>query len=96
MSTLNNKQKAINGAVKASSSVLGFIHAASTIAADLSLKAELNLHARFAANEDGSKLSVEDLINVAQNRILSTQEVEHKLGTKQRPVDLQDITLELS
>lgn len=93
MKTLNNKQKAVNSIVSGTSSVLGFIHAASTIAADLSLKAELNLHARFSVNEDGSKISTDDLISIAESRILSTQGVEYKLGTKQRPIDLQDITL---
>lgn len=93
MNTLNNKQKAVNSTVKAASSILGFIHASATIVADLSIKGELNLNARFTTNEDGTRLSTQQLIELAQNRILSTQEMEYKIKTKQRPINLTEITI---
>lgn len=94
MNTLNNKQKAVNSTVKAASSILGFIHASATIVADLSIKGELNLNARFTTNEDGTRLSTQQLIELAQNRILSTQEMEYKIKTKQRPiVNLTEISI---
>ena len=93
MSTLNNKQKAINSIVGGTSSVLGFVHATATTIADLSLKAELSINAKFSVKEDGSGLTTEDLISLAESRILNTREFQYKIGTKKRSIidlDIED------
>lgn len=94
MSTLNNKQNAINSIVSGTSSVLGFIHASATTIADLSLKAELNINARYRIQEDGSKLTTEDLIQIAEQRIKKSDNFQYKLGTKKQGIADLDLSAE--
>ena len=86
MNTLSNKQQAVNSIVSGTSSVLGAIHAAATTVADLSLKAELQLNAKYHTKDDGSKLTSEELISIAESRITNTREFQYKIGAKKRTI----------
>ena len=87
MKTLSNKQQATNSVVKGLSSVLGGIHMVSSIIADTSLNAEINLHKKYYTKEDGSKLNADDLKGILANRLGKTQQAKEKIGIKTIDID---------
>lgn len=80
MKTLSNKQQATNSVVKGLSTVLGGIHMVSSIIADSSLNAEINLHKKYYTNEDGTKPNSEQLLGVLRNRLGKTAQAKEKIG----------------
>ena len=80
MKTLSNKQQATNSVVKGLSTVLGGIHMVSSIIADSSLTAEINLHKKYYTNEDGTKPNSEQLLGVLRNRLGKTAQAKEKIG----------------
>ena len=80
MKTLSNKQQATNSVVKGLSTVLGGIHMVSSIIADSSLNAEINLHRKYYTNEDGTKPNSEQLLGVLRNRLGKTAQTKEKIG----------------
>ena len=82
MKNLSNKQQATNSVVKGLSTVLGGIHMVSSIIADSSLNAEINLHKKYYTNEDGTKPNSEQLLGVLRNRLGKTAQAKEKIGLK--------------
>ena len=80
MKNLSNKQQATNSVVKGLSTVLGGIHMVSSIIADSSLNAEINLHKKYYTNEDGTKPNSEQLLGVLRNRLGKTAQAKEKIG----------------
>ena len=80
MKTLSNKQQATNSVVKGLSTVLGGIHMVSSIIADSSLNAEINLHKKYYTNEDGTKPNSDQLLGVLRNRLGKTAQAKEKIG----------------
>ena len=80
MKNLTNKQQATNSVVKGLSTVLGGIHMVSSIIADSSLNAEINLHRKYYTNEDGTKPNSEQLLGVLRNRLGKTAQAKEKIG----------------
>ena len=89
MKTLSNKQQATNSVVKGLSTVLGGIHMVSSIIADSSLNAEININKKYYTKEDGSKLNNDDIKGLLRNRLLRTELAKEKLGIK--PINIEDI-----
>lgn len=89
MKNLTNKQQATNSVVKGISTVLGGIHMVSSIIADSSLNAEININKKYYTKEDGSKLNDDDIKGLLRNRLIRTEAVKEKLGIK--PIDIMDI-----
>ena len=89
MKTLSNKQQATNSVVKGLSTVLGGIHMVSSIIADSSLNAEININKKYYTKEDGSKLNNDDIKGILRNRLLTTESAKEKLGIK--PISIEDI-----
>ena len=89
MKTLSNKQQATNSVVKGLSTVLGSIHMVSSIIADSSLNAEININKKYYTKDDGSKLNDDDIKGLLRNRLLTTESAKEKLGIK--PIDIMDI-----
>ena len=94
MKTLSNKQQATNSVVKGISTVLGGIHMVSSIIADSSLNAEININKKYYTKDDGSKLNNDDIKGILRNRLIRTEAVKEKLGIK--PIDIEDIFNEVS
>ena len=94
MKTLSNKQQATNSVVKGLSTVLGGIHMVSSIIADSSLNAEININRKYYTKEDGSKLNNDDIKGILRNRLLTTESAKEKLGIK--PISIEDIFNEVS
>ena len=89
MKTLSNKQQATNSVVKGLSTVLGGIHMVSSIIADSSLNAEININKKYYTKDDGSKLNNDDIKGLLRNRLLRTELAKEKLGIK--PINIEDI-----
>ena len=89
MKTLSNKQQATNSVVKGISTVLGGIHMVSSIIADSSLNAEININKKYYTKDDGSKLNNDDIKGLLRNRLLTTESAKEKLGIK--PINIEDI-----
>ena len=89
MKTLSNKQQATNSVVKGLSTVLGGIHMVSSIIADSSLNAEININKKYYTKDDGSKLNNDDIKGLLRNRLLTTESAKEKLGIK--PISIEDI-----
>ena len=89
MKTLSNKQQATNSVVKGLSTVLGGIHMVSSIIADSSLNAEININKKYYTKDDGSKLNNDDIKGILRNRLLTTESAKEKLGIK--PINIEDI-----
>ena len=89
MKTLSNKQQATNSVVKGLSTVLGGIHMVSSIIADSSLNAEININKKYYTKEDGSKLNDDDIKGLLRNRLLRTELAKEKLGIK--AIDIEEI-----
>ena len=89
MKTLSNKQQATNSVVKGISKVLGGIHMVSSIIADSSLNAEININKKYYTKDDGSKLNNDDIKGLLRNRLLTTESAKEKLGIK--PINIEDI-----
>ena len=89
MKTLSNKQQATNSVVKGLSTVLGGIHMVSSIIADSSLNAEININKKYYTKDDGSKLNNDDIKGLLRNRLLTTESAKEKLGIK--PINIEDI-----
>ena len=89
MKTLSNKQQATNSVVKGLSTVLGGIHMVSSIIADSSLNAEININKKYYTKDDGSKLNNDDIKGILRNRLLTTESAKEKLGIK--AIDIQAI-----
>ena len=89
MKTLSNKQQATNSVVKGLSTVLGGIHMVSSIIADSSLNAEININKKYYTKDDGSKLNNDDIKGILRNRLLTTESAKEKLGIK--PISIEDI-----
>ena len=89
MKTLSNKQQATNSVVKGLSTVLGGIHMVSSIIADSSLNAEININRKYYTKDDGSKLNNDDIKGILRNRLLTTESAKEKLGIK--PISIEDI-----
>ena len=83
------KTELTNSLVKGISSVLGGIHMVSSIIADSSLNAEININKKYYTKEDGSKLNEDDIKGLLRNRLIRTEAVKEKLGIK--PIDIMDI-----
>ena len=94
MKTLSNKQQATNSVVKGLSTVLGGIHMVSSIIADSSLNAEININRKYYTKDDGSKLNNDDIKGILRNRLLTTESAKEKLGIK--PINIEDIFNEVS
>ena len=94
MKNLSNKQQATNSVVKGLSTVLGGIHMVSSIIADSSLNAEININKKYYTKEDGSKLNNDDIKGLLRNRLLTTESAKEKLGIK--PISIEDIFNEVS
>ena len=94
MKTLSNKQQATNSVVKGLSTVLGGIHMVSSIIADSSLNAEININRKYYTKDDGSKLNNDDIKGILRNRLLTTESAKEKLGIK--PINIEDIFNEAS
>ena len=94
MKTLSNKQQATNSVVKGLSTVLGGIHMVSSIIADSSLNAEININRKYYTKDDGSKLNNDDIKGILRNRLLTTESAKEKLGIK--PISIEDIFNEAS
>lgn len=94
MKNLNRKQRTVNTIVSATSSVLGGVHALATTVADLSIKAELSINAKYYTSSDGNRLSQEDLINIAQRILERTQEFQFKVRAKSRDLNTMEIEQE--
>ena len=94
MKTLSNKQQATNSVVKGLSTVLGGIHMVSSIIADSSLNAEININKKYYTKDDGSKLNNDDIKGILRNRLLTTESAKEKLGIK--PINIEDIFNEVS
>ena len=94
MKNLTNKQQATNSLVKGISSVLGGIHMVSSIIADSSLNAEININKKYYTKDDGSKLNNDDIKSILRNRLLTTESAKEKLGIK--PINIEDIFNEVS
>ena len=92
MKNLTNKQQATNSVVKGLSTVLGGIHMVSSIIADSSLNAEININKKYYTKEDGSKLNNDDIKGLLRNRLLTTESAIEKLGIK--PINIEDIFYE--
>ena len=73
MKTLSNKQQATNSVVKGISKVLGGIHMVSSIIADSSLNAEININKKYYTKADGSKLNNDDIKGILRNRLIKTE-----------------------
>ena len=89
MKNLTNKQQATNSVVKGISTVLGGIHMVSSIIADSSLNAEININKKYYTKDDGSKLNNDDIKGILRNRLLTTESAKEKLGIK--PINIEDI-----
>ena len=89
MKNLTNKQQATNSVVKGISTVLGGIHMVSSIIADSSLNAEININKKYYTKDDGSKLNNDDIKGLLRNRLLTTESAKEKLGIK--PINIEDI-----
>lgn len=89
MKNLSNKQQATNSVVKGLSTVLGGIHMVSSIIADSSLNAEININKKYYTKDDGSKLNNDDIKGILRNRLLRTESAKEKLGIK--PINIEDI-----
>ena len=89
MKNLSNKQQATNSVVKGLSTVLGGIHMVSSIIADSSLNAEININKKYYTKDDGSKLNNDDIKGILRNRLLTTESAKEKLGIK--PINIEDI-----
>ena len=89
MKNLTNKQQATNSVVKGLSTVLGGIHMVSSIIADSSLNAEININKKYYTKDDGSKLNNDDIKGILRNRLLTTESAKEKLGIK--PISIEDI-----
>ena len=89
MKNLSNKQQATNSVVKGLSTVLGGIHMVSSIIADSSLNAEININKKYYTKDDGSKLNNDDIKGLLRNRLLTTESAKEKLGIK--PISIEDI-----
>lgn len=89
MKNISTKQQATNSVVKGLSSVLGGIHMVSSIIADSSLNAEININRKYYTKEDGSKLNEDDIKGLLRNRLIRTEMAKEKLGIK--PIDIIDI-----
>ena len=89
MKNLSNKQQATNSVVKGISTVLGGIHMVSSIIADSSLNAEININKKYYTKDDGSKLNNDDIKGLLRNRLLTTESAKEKLGIK--PINIEDI-----
>ena len=89
MKNLTNKQQATNSVVKGLSTVLGGIHMVSSIIADSSLNAEININKKYYTKDDGSKLNNDDIKGLLRNRLLTTESAKEKLGIK--PINIEDI-----
>ena len=89
MKNLTHKQQATNSVVKGISTVLGGIHMVSSIIADSSLNAEININKKYYTKEDGSKLNNDDIKGLLRNRLLTTESAKEKLGIK--PINIEDI-----
>ena len=89
MKNLTNKQQATNSVVKGLSTVLGGIHMVSSIIADSSLNAEININKKYYTKDDGSKLNNDDIKSILRNRLLTTESAKEKLGIK--PINIEDI-----
>ena len=94
MKTLSNKQQATNSVVKGLSTVLGGIHMVSSIIADSSLNAEININKKYYTKDDGSKLNNDDIKGLLRNRLLTTESAKEKPGIK--PISIEDIFNEVS
>ena len=94
MKNLSNKQQATNSVVKGLSTVLGGIHMVSSIIADSSLNAEININKKYYTKDDGSKLNNDDIKGILRNRLLRTELAKEKLGIK--PINIEDIFNEVS
>ena len=94
MKNLTNKQQATNSVVKGLSTVLGGIHMVSSIIADSSLNAEININKKYYTKDDGSKLNNDDIKGILRNRLLTTESAKEKLGIK--PISIEDIFNEVS
>ena len=89
MKNLTHKQQATNSVVKGLSTVLGGIHMVSSIIADSSLNAEININRKYYTKEDGSKLNKDDIKGLLRNRLIRTEAAKEKLGIK--AIDIEDI-----
>ena len=89
MKNLTNKQQATNSVVKGISTVLGGIHMVSSIIADSSLNAEININKKYYTKDDGSKLNNDDIKGILRHRLLTTESAKEKLGIK--AIDIQAI-----
>ena len=94
MKNLSNKQQATNSVVKGLSTVLGGIHMVSSIIADSSLNAEININKKYYTKDDGSKLNNDDIKGILRNRLLTTESAKEKLGIKH--ISIEDIFNEVS
>ena len=83
------KTELTNSLVKGISSVLGGIHMVSSIIADSSLNAEININKKYYTKDDGSKLNNDDIKGILRNRLLTTESAKEKLGIK--PINIEDI-----
>lgn len=88
------KTELTNSLVKGISSVLGGIHMVSSIIADSSLNAEININKKYYTKDDGSKLNNDDIKGILRNRLLRTESAKEKLGIK--PINIEDIFNEVS
>ena len=83
------KTELTNSVVKGISTVLGGIHMVSSIIADSSLNAEININKKYYTKDDGSKLNNDDIKGLLRNRLLTTESAKEKLGIK--PINIEDI-----
>ena len=88
------KTELTNSVVKGISTVLGGIHMVSSIIADSSLNAEININKKYYTKDDGSKLNNDDIKGILRNRLLTTESAKEKLGIK--PISIEDIFNEVS
>ena len=61
----------------------------SSIIADSSLNAEININKKYYTKDDGSKLNNDDIKGLLRNRLLRTELAKEKLGIK--PINIEDI-----
>ncbi len=70
---VNRETKVTETLVNGVSSVLGYVHVASTIAADLAVKGEIRLKSKYLGSSP---------IDVAKSRLIATSSIQSKLGLK--------------
>ena len=86
---LTPRHKATNALVDVASSVLGAVHMGASIIADTSYLTEQKLYRNYYRNQDGSKLTEEQLRIKGRDRYLKTDKVKAKLGIPE--IDVQSL-----